>query len=589
MQNKKNILAGCLALLIGTPLFAAQNKKNAPQETPLPKTELSFENQRLFDYYFHDAMNSKAINDYGSAYDYLQYCLQLDPTNANVNYELGNFYNSFQNKSKALNHYKKAAEYDSDNFYYNLALATTSLEMQQYSDAIPIYEKLIKKDPEKFELNLYLSESYRLDGNLPKAIEALNTVEKTVGLNEKISLQKFQLYSAMNDKKRAYAEVQKYIDKYPEEIKYYILLGNLYLQDNKKNEALATYNKAKAIDENNPYLITSMANYYEQTGDNLAAEKELNGALFNSKIDIDTKIGVLEQYLNKLSKTKPDMEGSNALMDTLIVQHPQEPRLNLMYGQVLLAQKKKEEARFQFQIFSESEPTNPLGWEQLIRSTFPDSIQLTIDICKKAISYLPNSAVFYLYMSSAYHIENHYTEALDVLKKGVEASDQSNEYIESEMYGRMGDLYHQLNQKDSAFVNYEKSLQINPNNVGVLNNYSYYLSIERKDLDKAEKMSSLTVKAEPTNPTFLDTYGWILFEQGAYTMSKIYLENAVKYSEENKEKEEVSAVVIEHYADVLYMTDDKEKALEFWLKAKELGSESKTLDKKIETKTYIPE
>ena len=128
----------------------------------------------------------------------------------------------------------------------------------------------------------------------------------------------------------------------------------------------------------------------------------------------------------------------------------------------------------------------------------------------------------------------------------------------------------------------EKSVKTNPQNLHVLNNYSYYLSLEKKDLDKAEQMSSITVKAEPTNPTFLDTYGWVLFMQGAYTTARIYIENAVKYSEE-----EPSAEILEHYGDVLYVTGEPEKALEQWKKAKELGSDSKTLDEKIRTGKYI--
>ncbi|MBP7180035.1 MAG: tetratricopeptide repeat protein, partial [Dysgonomonadaceae bacterium] len=128
------------------------------------------------------------------------------------------------------------------------------------------------------------------------------------------------------------------------------------------------------------------------------------------------------------------------------------------------------------------------------------------------------------------------------------------------------------------FESYEKSLKLNPQNLPVLNNYSYYLSLEKRDLDKAEQMSSITVKAEPTNPTYLDTYAWILYEQGAYTMAKIYIENAVKYSEN-----EPSAEILEHYGDILFKTGEPEKALEQWKKAKELGSDSKTLDEKIRT------
>ena len=189
-------------------------------------------------------------------------------------------------------------------------------------------------------------------------------------------------------------------------------------------------------------------------------------------------------------------------------------------------------------------------------------------------------------MGISEYLNKNYTEALDALKKGVVYVDEKNVSLLSDFYGQMGDLYYQMEKKDSAFVAYDKSLAYKPNNLGVLNNYSYYLSLEKKDLDRAEKMSSITVKAEPSNPTYLDTYGWVLFEQGAYTMAKIYIENAVKYSEEKKE--ELSAEVLEHYGDVLYKTNEPEKALEYWIKAKEKGdSESETLNKKIESKTYI--
>jgi Tfp pilus assembly protein PilF len=178
--------------------------------------------------------------------------------------------------------------------------------------------------------------------------------------------------------------------------------------------------------------------------------------------------------------------------------------------------------------------------------------------------------------------------ALNTLQKGVQYVDEENVGLLSDFYGQIGDLYYQLEKTDSAFVSYDKALKYNPNNMGVLNNYSYYLSLTKKNLDKAERMSSITVKAEPTNPTYLDTYGWVLFEQGAFTMAKIYIENAINYGEEKKE--ESSSEVLEHYGDVLYKTNEPEKALEYWIKAKEKGdSKSKTLDKKIETKTYITE
>ncbi|EGK00241.1 MULTISPECIES: tetratricopeptide repeat protein [Dysgonomonas] len=584
MHKKVRVFYLILLVIAGNLTSFAQNS-----QIPSPIAEkLSVDNSRKFDYFFYEAMNAKATNQYDAVFDYLKYCMAIDSTNANVLYELGNYYNSIESKNKAIDYYRRATVYDSDNYYYNMAYGSMCLEFKQYSDAIEQFEKLVAKDPDNTDLYIYLSESYRMDGNLKNAISTLDKLEQIVGMNEKISLQKYQLYTMMKQEKQAFAEIQKYIDKYPHEIKYQILLGDLYLQAGKTQEAYMVYSRAKSIDPDDPYLISSMAEYYQQMGNKDAAENELHIALVSPKMDIDTKLSILAQYVGTLQRTQKDTQAANALFDTLMIQHPQEPKLNLMYGNLLMMQNKKEESRFQYQLFAEANPTNPVGWEQMLYTTFPDSIDLSIKVCEQALTYITDQPQFYFYLGVSQYMKENYKDALAALQKGVVYVDENNTKLLADFYGQIGDLYYQMEKRDSAFVIYDKALSYDPNNLGVLNNYSYYLSLVKKDLDKAERMSSITVKAEPSNPTYLDTYGWVLFEQGAYTIAKIYIENAIKYSQEKKE--EVSAEVLEHYGDVLYKTNEPDKALEYWEKAKEKGdSKSKTLEKKIETKTFIAE
>ena len=136
------------------------------QAQDLPMAKLSEDDKRKFDYYFHEAMNAKATSKFDSAFDLLGYCLAIDSTNANVYYELGNYYNSLDNKNKALDFYRKATSYDGGNFYYNMAYASLCLEFKQYSDAIEQFEKLLVSNPDNSDLYVYLSEAYRLDGNI---------------------------------------------------------------------------------------------------------------------------------------------------------------------------------------------------------------------------------------------------------------------------------------------------------------------------------------------------------------------------------------------------------------------------------------
>lgn len=215
MQKIKISVSFFIACLMGISFVFAQKVNTAPGED-----KLSTEDRRKFDNFFYDAMNAKSLEQYTSAYDYLQYCMKIDSTNANVLFEMGNFYNSLKDKDQSYHFYKKAVQYSPDNYFYNMAYAGSSIEQQDFKTAAAIYQKLINENPMKVELYMYLSEVYRLDGDFTKSIEALNDLERTMGMNEKITIQKFKLYSALNDKKKAYAEVQKYIDKNPGDIRY---------------------------------------------------------------------------------------------------------------------------------------------------------------------------------------------------------------------------------------------------------------------------------------------------------------------------------------------------------------------------------
>lgn len=554
---------------------------------------LSPEAKRKFDYFFYKAQNAKTQSKYDVAFDYLRHCNSIDSANAEVNYQLAESYSIFGQKDKAMNLYRKAMNLNRGNYYYTLAYGNICLETKQYTDAVGIYSRLIKSYPNNTELYVLLSNSYRLLGDSHKAIDALNRLESIIGLNEKISMQKFQLYTLLNQEDKAFDEIQKYIKKYPTEIRYQILLGNLYMQAGRANDAFITYSKAKAYDPEDPYLIVSMAEYYEHINNKEAAESELHTALISTKLDIGTKLAILAQYITTLQENEKDTKSANALFDTLIVQHPQEPELNLMYGNLLMIQERKDEARFQYQIYTDANPTKPAGWEQLLMTAFPDSVDLCIDICKKALTYNPEAPQFYFYLGISEFLKKDYIPALTSLNEGVKYTDKSNPKFISDFYGQIGDIYHQIEKKDSAYISYEKALKFNPGNIGVLNNYSYFLSLDKKDLDKAEKMSSMTVKAEPSNPTYLDTYGWVLFQRKEYTFAKIYIEKAIQYSKE----EELSSEVLEHYGDVLFMTGEKEKAIEYWKKAfdkeqtedKTEHKKSKTLNDKIEKQDYIAE
>ena len=132
-----------------------------------------------------------------------------------------------------------------------------------------------------------------------------------------------------------------------------------------------------------------------------------------------------------------------------------------------------------------------------------------------------------------------------------------------------------------AKVDLEKSLEYDPSNVSVLNNYAYFLSLRNTDLIKAESMSKKCNDLQPNSGSYQDTYGWILYQMKKYDDAKVWLTKAL----ENGGK--TNSTLLEHYGDILYQLGDVEGAFKYWTDAKKQGGSSTLLDKKIaEKKLY---
>lgn len=567
-----------LWLLLPAGLWASDVK--TPVQASL--NQLSPEQQRKFDYFYYEAANLKNAGKYDAAYDLFSYCLSLDTASSPVLYELAMFQLQRNRPEKAVEMLKSAVAHSDDNFTYRMTLAGLYRNLGMYGEASDSYEELVKRYPDKSELNYYLADALTQEGEIGAAIDAYNVLESTMGMNETLSLQKFKLYQTLKQPDKAFEEIEKLANKYPMNARYRLLMGDLHLENEETEKALACYQQAHEIDPDDPRYIVSMANYYDQTGDKEAAEQEIRDALVNEKLDVETKVGILSRYVQRLQQTQQGIENANSLFQTLLDQHPEDTELKLMYGSLLMAQQKEEEAKFQFQLVTEMDPSNEGAWQQLLNMSLKgEDIPEVIRICTRCKELFPEAPEYYFYLGIGYYMQEKYQESLDTYYAGLKIIPEGNGVVKSNFYGQIGDLYYQMEKMDEAYKAYDEALKYNENNAPVLNNYSYFLTLDKKDLKKAERMAAQCIKLEPDNATYLDTYAWVFFVQGNYTLAKIYIENALSKDKTN------SAELVDHYGDILYMSGEKDKALEQWKKAKEMGKDTDVLKQKIAKGIYI--
>ena len=104
-------------------------------------------------------------------------------------------------------------------------------------------------------------------------------------------------------------------------------------------------------------------------------------------------------------------------------------------------------------------------------------------------------------------------------------------------------LYEQTHQPPEKMIPaYEAILRMDPRNILVMNNLAWNLCLIGKDLMRAEELSRITIMREPTNPIYLDTYGWIMYRLGHCESALFYLKRAIEHSGEKIDKE-----ILTHY------------------------------------------
>jgi tetratricopeptide (TPR) repeat protein len=545
----------------------------------------TYQIRKKFDYFFLEALRLKENNKNSEAYAAVQYALKIDSTSSAALNLLADYYLAFQQDSMAIDALQKAVKYDPENLEYKISLADTYREKGYLAEATRLYEELVAQQPEKPEFHFYLSDLYLKQNQIDKAIQSLDALENNIGMKEALSLQKYKLYLAVEQADNAVNELEKLAAKYPMEAKYQILIGDFFLDRNDPDKARTCYEKARAIDPQSPYYIVSMANYYEKINDTEAAKNEIEMALKNPQLDIDTKVSILGKFIGNRLTSEKDKETANSLFKTLMEQYSQEKDLNMMYGQFLLSQEKWEDARDQFRLVTEADPENVLAWRLLmniaVKQDDPDTI---IRICDSALVIFPDNSEFYLYKGSACYQKKNYPEALAVFQKGLSTIPEDDKMTLSLFYSQIGDLYHQMGKKEEAYKTYDKALEYNENNISALNNYAYFLSLDKEHLDKAERMSSKCIQMQPNESTYIDTYAWVFFQEGNYSLAKFYIESAISKGGEK------SPDILEHYGDILYKTGNIDRAVEQWEKALKIkesgGNDTMLLKKKIENKMY---
>lgn len=542
--------------------------------------------QRRFDYFYLEAVRMRNLGKYADAYELYKHALLINPDAPEALFDMASFCNYLGSKEETQHYYEKAAELAPQNSWYQQVLGNFYYRNNQIDKAIAVYEKMAENSQEKSEILYELLSLYTQKQDYEKCIWALNKLESLDGKSEQISMEKYRIFLKLEDKDRAFKEIEALADEYPNDYRYKVMLGDLYLDNNQPQRALGIYQGVLEVEPQNVLAQLSMVSYLEKQNEKEEATQALESLVLNPSLDDATRTSVMRKIIYNSEEAKEDSTHILNLFGQILEMPQGSADMAMLCTQYKVLKKmSKEEITTSLRQVVKLDPSNAGARLQLMqyafeREDFNDAIQL----CQEAIEYTPEVVAFYYYQGLSYFQSDRNDEALEVFKRSMQyINSETDVELASNIYGAMGDIYHEKKMNKEAYESYDSALVFKPDNVLVLNNYAYYLALEKKDLEKAEAMSFRTIKADPKSYNELDTYAWILFLEKKYTEARIYIEQSLKNGGESH------SGIVEHAGDIFFVNGDLDKAMKYWQKADEMGADSKTLKKKIKQKKYIEE
>lgn len=550
--------------------------------------------QSRLDYFLTEAAKSSMQGQWSKAADLYTHCLEIDSCSPEALFQLGRLQLYLRRDSLGLEYIYKAVELDPKNTYYMEPLAAILLRQGCEEEALPLLERISELETKRSDVLSHLANLYSKGDRLEEAIQTYDRLELLEGKIAQLSMQKFSLYMQLGDSVKAFGELQSLCDEYPAEMSYRVEMGYCYQQIGDYDTAMDIYNEVKAIEPTNVDLQMALLDLYLMQGMDSLYEATRDSILYAPDTDTGKRIVLIQQMIQRMSPDSVDTERIIERFEKVVALDSADVEMLTMYASFLNYRERPETEmqRLMTRVLS-VEPDNEMATQWLLQYYAGNRDFSSLEeICRRGANYYPQELLYSYFLGMMLIERSDYVEALGVLDRGLrQRSEDTRLALLSEVFTLKGDVYYKLDRHEEAFLEYDSALVYNRDNVLCLNNYAYFLSLKNQDMDKAEEMSYRSIKAEPNNKTYLDTYAWILFMQEKYEEAQQYMDKVVP--RESTEKflltdEYTSSVILEHAGDIAWMNGEQERAIYLWRLALKRGDKdvSSVLKKKSKKGKY---
>ncbi len=539
---------------------------------------------REAEFYFADGEKYFILEDYTKALLYFQRVVELNPEASAVHFKIaeilarGNKQDDFERAAFSI---ETALRLEKKNKYYYLLASNIYASLNNFSKAEQVLETMMKEIKGTEEHLYELAAIYQYDKKPDEALKVYNKAENILGISEISSLQKQKIYLDQGKINEAIAEGEKLLNANPDEERYVMGFAEILAQKGQQKKAIEALEKfiSTHIDAGSSKIL--LAGLYRDTGQESRARELLTDAFNDPSIDVSSKVIVLGTFTQQITQKRSAGAQDAAaeafalhLAEVLRKMNQEDPNVHAISGDLYMAVHQPDKAEKEYLDAVQRGSATYEAWQNLLSlEAQGNKFDSLIFHTEQALEIFPNQATLYYFNGYAHMRKNQFREAATSLEQARRLA-VSNPELANEINSMLGDVYHALKDNVRSDKAYEEALAYNPNNLIVLNNYSYYLAERKEHLEKAEKMAAQVVKAAPNNASFVDTYAWVLYASEKFKEARKVMEKSLTLPD-------VSGTNFEHYGDILFQLGDIDGAVQQWEKARTMTSDHELIDKKI--------
>lgn len=526
-----------------------------------------------------DGLAAFENEDYKRALDLLNTAYVKLPDHPGVNFALADAYLQINDISNAEYYGKQAIKLDPENRWYRLKLVDIYRSSGKTGAAINELNKALEYHPGDQDLLQELAQLYTDNGKPLQANKIYNKLLYLRGEDINLRLQKLQNFNRLNMQDSAIVELQKIRELDPGNLSTLQVLSDYYLEMDRLEEAREVLQNALQINRKDPKTLIMISDIYmsEAKWDSVGAT--LGSVVADSSVSSQTKLKVGRYLYSKFQEEKRNKgirDATSTVFQKMMASEPESGKILALVADFFTETNQRELALEALERTTHTMPTNDSAWRQRLQLLMQEGeLKEAISVGQQAAEQIPQDPIILYFLGSAHLSAQNHQKAIDHL---TEASTlPARKPLKASIYGSLGDAYAGIESWDQSFKNYEESLGINPENAVILNNYAYYLSLQQRNLAKAEKMAQEALNIDPQNTSYLDTLGWIYYQKEEFQKAKKYIQAAI-------DTEQASAEVLEHMGDVMNKLDKPQEAKTWWKKALDKDSTRTHLKDKISNK-----